>query len=225
MRQPFRDYWVRSMSEDQIADVADEWHNLALDTLGYEYFNIVEFIKKVLQKQLRRRDPLEIKFLPSDDPGPPARVSFKPLVLWVRVDIWAAARERDDPVARYILAHECGHVVLHDHDAKGFSDDPDQRIPENAQMRSAEWQADTFADHLLMPTSIVERCRNDEAVTRRCGVELARAGGRRRAVRTFWQRHGSSYLDRCDRCLGYNTLRIGPRVRCETCDQLVGATL
>jgi Zn-dependent peptidase ImmA (M78 family) len=53
------------------------------------------------------------------------------------------------------LAHEIGHIVLHEHDVKHFSSDPRIQIKFAQQENSAEWQANTFASHFLIPEPVL----------------------------------------------------------------------
>lgn len=214
------DYYVRHLGEDDIERVAHEWRARAIEYFRYDYFDVVEFIRKVLRGQLRKKDKLRIRFLPTDSPGPPARVSFRPLTLWVRVDIWSGARDNHDALSRYILAHECGHLILHDHDAKGFSGENGERIPQSDQERSAEWQADRFADHFLAPIEVVERLSTGGVAVERCGVPLEVALRRLGSVAQHWERWSKPCGMDCSRCYGCDTHRISNRIRCRTCGQV-----
>lgn len=219
------DYYVHPLSEEAIEAQADEWRARAVKALGYEYFNIVDFIRQVLRKSLKKGEQLRIKFMPADSPGPPAKVSFRPsLTLWVRVDVWAAA-EKGDPLARYILAHECGHLILHSNEAKGFSDESGQRIPDSDRERSAEWQADEFANDFLAPIQIVERLRDVHQVVVRCGVPREIASQRLADVVAYWEWKSRPFGMDCDACFGCDTHHISSRVRCRTCGRVSAAFL
>lgn len=211
------DHWVELRDEQQIENVARRWRRAAEQRYKSEFFNMVEFIKDLVQQGPSHPDYLRIKFFEKSHQGSPARVGFKPLTLWSHVDVWAAARDQNDEYSRYVLAHECGHIALHDHTAKAYSGVDGRRIPQENQLRSAEWQADRFADHLLMPTEIVERINNARDLAIRCGVELHRAESRIESVREYWMLNGQLNIDQCDGCLGYNTTRIQSRVRCNSC--------
>lgn len=211
------DYYVRLRDEDELVDRARRWRREAELVLSGDYFNMVDFVKKVLQRDLVKRDPLEIAFLPKDAAGPVAKVSFEPFRLSVNVLTWAAARAGDH-FARYVLAHETGHVVLHDNTAKGFSEATTERIPASNRISSAEWQADVFADHLLAPLHIVSRYRNAEEVAIRCGVPTYVAIRQLERVPAYWEREGQPYgCEPCENCLSYDTWVLDGRVRCRSC--------
>lgn len=68
--------------------------------------------------------------------------------------------------ARFTLAHELGHLVLH----QGVSFN---RVNPDAPpkiFRNSEWQSDVFSSHLLMPTHLVSGYRDPEVVARDFGV-------------------------------------------------------
>lgn len=182
---------------------------------GQDYFNMVEFIKQLIQRPKHRGGRLAVKFMTEDSPLP-AKVSFDPLTLHVRVDVWRAA-QTDEPWARWILAHECGHLILHDNYAKGFAIEGSARIPLDEQERSAEWQADRFADYLLMPTEILERLISPHDVAVRAGVEPQHAFRRFQQVSQFWERHGKQYGEQCCQCYNFSLSRIGCRTKCSIC--------
>ena len=214
------DHWVEPRDEQQIEKVARRWRSAAERLYQSEFFNMVEFIKDLVQQGPHHPDYLHIKFFEKSYVGPPAKVGYKPRTLWTRADVWAAARDLNDEYARYVLAHECGHIALHDHTAKAYSGPDGKRIPPESQFRSAEWQADRFADNLLMPIEVVERVNNAHDLAIRCGVELHRAQFRIEAVRDHWLLNGQAHLDQCERCFGYNTARIQSRVRCNSCGKV-----
>ena len=78
-------------------------------------------------------------------------------------------------MARFILAHEIGHLVLHDHYEYAFSQDAAIQVPYVADENSTEWQANKFAGHLLVPDHIATALCTVRDIVRQCGVlkELA----------------------------------------------------
>jgi Zn-dependent peptidase ImmA (M78 family) len=209
----FGDHWVKPLDEQSIEKIASGWRDLAKEFFEFDYFNIVDFVNKVFQRRFYRGERLRLKFMERSAVNP-AKVSYMPLTLHVRVDVWAAARA-DEPWARYVIAHECGHVVLHDHEAKGYSTPNAKRLPPEEFERSAEWQADRFADFLLAPTMIVDRQRAARAAAVRCGIPNEVAERRFAEVTVYWQENATLHdLSPCDECYGYEAFRIGSRVRC-----------
>lgn len=116
-------------------------------------FSVVDFITGPLKQRFRGR--LSIEILADDDllEGP-AEVAISKnksdLTLRVKKCIWIAASE-GDAEARRILAHEIGHIWLHQDERFRFSEvatDEHNFIP-NEEL--VEWQAHIFADNFLMP--------------------------------------------------------------------------
>jgi hypothetical protein len=145
------DYYVDFLSEDRIAASALEWRKAARNE-NYARFNIVRFVEDVLSKQTRR--PFKIEFFDAAEGEKPGYVTFNPRILHIDRETWRLA-DFGDPEARLIVAHEVGHLILHDHHAKAFSSDPALRIKFGEPEHSAEWQATAFAYHLLLPSHIV----------------------------------------------------------------------
>jgi IrrE N-terminal-like domain len=105
---------------------------------------------------IKRKGRLKIE-MPDDDPTEsPASVEFTPrLLMRVQESVWSRFQEgRNDE--RVVIAHEIGHVMLHSDDPKQFSRDAGLQITFAEQEYSVEWQANRFADHLLIPTRIAE---------------------------------------------------------------------
>ena len=116
-----RDHRVRIKDREAIARIAMAWWVVA-SKLGHS-FNICTFITDILAERLRYKGKLQIKFYSSERELPErAYVTFNPLTLHIVETIWRDAG-LGIPYARYILAHETGHIVLHDEFAVAFSDD------------------------------------------------------------------------------------------------------
>jgi transcriptional regulator with XRE-family HTH domain len=99
----------------------------------------------------------------------------------IREDVWMMA-EAGDGRARFTMAHELGHAVLHGNDlrqkdARAFRDVTctatagDKLIPGMKIYQSPEWQANVFASAFLMPKDAVkswvnsEQCQNPDYLT------------------------------------------------------------
>src|SRR5262249_25437440 len=131
----------------------------------------------------QKKGALKIEFydreFKEDDP---AFVSFDPLTLNVDRKIWADAKAGEE-YARYVIAHEVGHIVLHDHHAKSFSKDPSDQLRFADDGQSAEWQANTFARHFLLPDPVVQKIRDMTLLASLCLVPEAVALERILAVK------------------------------------------
>jgi Zn-dependent peptidase ImmA (M78 family) len=162
-----KDHLVSFDREESIAATALAWRKEAGHENSAE-FNIVKFIEDVLAKKFKRKGQLTIEFfdmIPGDDP---AFVTFQPAVtLHVDREIWELAK-LGDPKARYILAHEIGHILLHDHHAKAFASEPNSKL--YVKETSAEWQANTFAAYFLVPDALVLAHLNASELSASCSV-------------------------------------------------------
>lgn len=125
-------------------------------------FSVVDFISGPLKQRFRGR--LCIDVLADDGPlDGPAEVAISRnksnITLRVKNYIWTAASV-GDAEARRILAHEIGHIWLHQDERFRFSEvakDEHNFIP-NEEL--VEWQAHTFADNFLMPVSSISSFQN-----------------------------------------------------------------
>ena len=71
----------------------------------------------------------------------------------VKESVYNAACE-ENFYARRVLAHELGHYVLHcDDEVRFASVVPGEKLPEAC---NPEWQADVFADELLVPINMID---------------------------------------------------------------------
>lgn len=204
------DYKVTYRREETIAHVAARCLRAHNRTPPYN-FDITQFVETTLRILCEKKGSLRIHIF--DLPNKydePAHVTYRPPTLHIDRKIWTAAKNGDDHF-RYIIAHEIGHLILHDHDAKSFSSDPSLRIQFAEQEYSAEWQANTFADHFLVPAEAVEKFRDELLLSMICNVSVAVA--RRRLVRHF----GDGYGALCDNCGNFALVNCGARLRCRMC--------
>lgn len=168
------DCWVDLKFEPTIRSLVDEWR-LSGGIENKWQFNIVHFVENVIQKRYKAKGELQINFYDQVDGEPPAYVTYKPLTLNVDRTVWDLAL-RNDPDARWIIAHETGHIILHDHTAKPFSRNPHLlKLKNYMKENSAEWQADTWAFHLLMPDFILNCVEDAENLAFGCNVTLEHA--------------------------------------------------
>lgn len=149
---------------------------------------------------------------------PLAFVRYDPLRLSCDAEIWEEAR-LGEPRATYILAHELGHIVLHDSHAQSFNNNPDLHIKFADEQFSAEWQANTFADHLILPDYIIRRCKSIQDVIDSCNVEREFARRRWAAARLH------RYIgETCPQCANFTLVRNGTVVKCDTCGSTTGCS-
>lgn len=219
----FHDYKVAFRSEETLAAAAFACRRFA----GHEtmaHFNVVDFVEQVLPQILARKKkgPLKFKFFDMREGEKPASVTYNPLTLHVDREVWALAG-LGDPMARFIVAHEIGHILLHDHHAQGFSNDPSQRIKFVQQEERAEWQADTFASYFLITRCVLDAFWRPQAIAMACGVPTFLAEGRfeaaeeekRRSARCARARGYTG--DVCTNCGNFTLTANGTASKCDTC--------
>ncbi len=170
MLQALDDYKVDFLREQSIASTALAWRKEASNA-NYAFFNIVDFVIRILAKKTKR--PFKIVFFDAREGEKPAYVTFHPRTLHVDREVWRSAEEDGEPEARFIIAHEVGHLILHDHHAKAFSNNPDDRIRFAEKEYSAEWQANTFASYFLVPDHVMAAFRDFSELSKSCGANDA----------------------------------------------------
>jgi len=213
MHLALNDYEVIFRREETIAEIALDWRKESGEENSAD-FSIVKFVDSVLAKKFQKKDPLHFDFFDMEVGEKPAWVSYQPLTLHIDREVWEYAR-LGDPTSRFIVAHEVGHLILHDHHAKAFSSDTQARRNQIKEI-SAEWQANIFATHFLLPDHIVLAHNDPGDLAKSCSVtrELAkdRVGALGEATRPCPKIEG----DFCIRC-GDFTKRVNGSIRCTTC--------
>jgi hypothetical protein len=167
MSTVFQDHHVEFRYEESLGDTALEWRRAA----GNEndaYFNIVRFVLEVLATKLKK-GPLHIKFFERRANEKPAYVTYDPLTLHIDVETWELA-DLGEPAERFVVAHEVGHLILHDHDAKAFLNDASKYITFGGIGHSAEWQANVFASYLLVPNHVMAAYCDFDDLSKSCGT-------------------------------------------------------
>jgi len=94
--------------------------------------------------------------------------------MWIRSDVYDGACQgngRD----RFTIAHELGHLLLHNLPGMARKMKPASSI--KAYVNS-EWQANTFAGALLIPTNIAVDSRDPYEIAEVCGVSVDAASVR-----------------------------------------------
>jgi len=165
---------------------------------------------------MKRKGCLRIEIIEDEPHEFPAYVKFSPtLTLCVQKGVWSRFKEGRSK-ERVIIAHEIGHVMLHDDQAKPFvgNNDIKNRFAENEHY--AEWQADTFADHLLVPTRLAQRLDEIDKIAFTCNVPDDFASRRLASVRAIKKTLNSTQLaDFCKDCGGFGPVSQGVCTDCE----------
>jgi hypothetical protein len=190
------DYKVAYCSEETLARMA-----LRLRKKGGVQnaltFNVIRFLMGPFRSENRRE--FQVAFFDADSEDTPAYVTFNPLKLSISEDTWDLA-DAGEPRKRFVVAHEICHLYLHDHHGKRFSDDPRAILRWVQPEYSSEWQANTFAAHLLLPDHIVSRFDDPNELARLCDVPLSIATTRFQAVHhamTSPVRRASGFCPEC----------------------------
>lgn len=209
-----RDHRVRIKTREAIAKIAMAWWAVA--NRGGHSFNICEFVLGPLSKLLTK-GRLKIDFYDRNSGDDPAYVTFKPLTLHIDRKIWKAA-SNGEAYARYIVAHEIGHIVLHDEFASAYSDEEAAQLKYLQDEESGEWQANVFAGYFLAPDHVVLKLRDIDVIAGLCVItdELA-------ARRLDEAKNAKVPLNRvyegeiCGSCGGFTLVREGTYLRCDSC--------
>lgn len=146
----FSDSKATLRSRDTVARTAE----LARERAGLSNelnINLVDYINGFLK--LRLKIPLDVNICEQIDDGAEAFVKFfreDNVQLNVRKEIWIQAKQ-NFPRARFILAHEVGHIVMHKNDALAYSSAPYSLVRALSEEERVEPQANWFADEFLAP--------------------------------------------------------------------------
>lgn len=135
---------------------------------GAPYFDVVRIMDVWLTKQW---EGYALQLLPREEMGADLGKTYPDdRIVQVREDVYDDAC-RGDGFARFTMAHELGHVLLH-------RDIPMKRVVQKTEVKpynSSEWQADTFAGELLMPIPAVLSCPGEASLVDLCGVSFSAA--------------------------------------------------
>jgi hypothetical protein len=219
------DYKVDFMSEERIERIGVSWHRHACKPGAYS-FNIVEFVTNELVPYFAPKDGLKIEFFDREfTQDDPAYVSFKPRTLHVDRQIWRDAL-KGESYARVVIAHEVGHLLLHDGRAQAFSNDPSLRIRFSQKQYSAEWQANCLAGHLLIPDDVIRKFNDEELLIGFCGVTRELARNRMLEFNKRSRCSTSRYTgDACSDCGSFSMIPNGVTLKCDICGKVVEMSL
>jgi uncharacterized protein DUF955 len=231
---------VRFRSEEEIADIAARcWaisrrqRPFTFDVVGFlTEVLLLEGIDYVVPTRGRKKGRLAIKFFDREfTQDDPAYVEFaknqRDNYVTLNADkcIWRKAK-RGDSDACEILAHEIGHILLHDHYANAFSSDVTQQklFAGTSKEDFAEWQAITFASHLMVPTYVAQRFPRIDILTAATNAPERLVAARLETVKNTKKILSAIYEeDVCSRCGNLTLLRSGHLITCATCGGVIPA--
>lgn len=119
-----------------------------------------------------------------------------------------------------MLAHEIGHILLHDHYANAFSSDKDAQVVFVGSTKEdfAEWQAITFAGHLLLPTHVVRKFNDALILAAASNAPDRLIKDRLAAVQSMKKVLSRNYEGHvCGTCSNFTLVRSGNWTKCDTC--------
>lgn len=213
---PYRDYQVATRAEEGIALIAKKLR-LKHHQNGFDKFDIVEFVEMTLLHETPRGFTLELDSSLEEAAYVRQSMTGGHSTLYVCRSVWEGAKQgvRDDV---FVIAHEAGHLMLHDILIQSFSNSDEDHRPKFVTQAedSAEWQANKFADHLLAPSEIIQRVRDPEMIMTKCRVSRSTAERRVRDVAEEDWRYKYEG-DACPECCNFTVIRTGTRLKCRTC--------
>lgn len=188
-------------------------------------FNICDFVlRQLCEHSSTKGRPLELDIYERSDGGDdPAYVTFKPLTLHVDKKVWEDAN-LGKGYARYIVAHEIGHIVLHDEFAAAFSDEEAAQLKYLQDEESGEWQANVFAGYFLVPDHVALKFKDIEVIAGLCVVDDDVADKRLREAMAVKITLNPFYEGEiCASCGNFTLLRKGIYLSCDTCGTIAGS--
>ncbi|WP_157669316.1 ImmA/IrrE family metallo-endopeptidase [Chitinibacter sp. GC72] len=153
---------VPAQSCDSIASIVEALRT-GCKVNGVIKFPIVEALELLVAEGFQ--------VLPIDEMGENEGLTYPDSgVVCIREDVYEKAVD-GDPRARFTLAHELGHLVLHKNIGLARSNSNlVMKIYENS-----EWQADEFAGQLLAPDHIIAKMKTAAEIAAKCGISLSSA--------------------------------------------------
>jgi predicted SprT family Zn-dependent metalloprotease len=170
-------------------------------------FDVVNYARTLAQKEILKTGKLNIQFYKASSKDSPAYVTYNPTTLHVDYVTWQEA-DGGVPDARFIIAHELGHIVLHDHYAQPFSGIKKDWI--QFDQESAEWQANVFAEYFLISDVELKTYMSLFELGMHCSVDKSVAT---RRVQAKYKACGYS----CPECRADSVIQIGITQKCFEC--------
>jgi hypothetical protein len=188
----------------------------AASTQGHS-FNICEFVLGALTERFNAKGRLKIEFYDRCKNDDPAYVTFEPLTLHIDRRVWSSAAA-GQAYARFIVAHEIGHIVLHDQFAVAFSQGGQAQLNYLQDEESGEWQANVFAGYFLAPDHLVLKLQDPDVIAGLCVItdelavkRLSEASANKSVLSPTYEG------DMCGECGNFTLLRNGTCMKCDTC--------
>lgn len=208
------DYIVEPRSSAMIAaQIAELKSRTPVDHNGR--VRVTDFIKSLVEDGFNGRK-LKLKLFTAPENAPQSELAFVNNILFELCcdqELWNDA-EIGEPLARFILAHEIGHIILHTNKRSTRYYSPISASDRKAKKEHySEWQANEFALQFLIPSNAL--CANVTTydIARRFGVETDIAD---RAIHSIKERfiYNGDYCPKC----GNQTIAVNSNiVICDEC--------
>ncbi len=201
-----RDCKFNFRSTASLKDTADEWRGALLGDVQRPDFSVTDCVRRLTKGRFLKSGQPKLRFYKDEDDALLAYVTHNPPILHCRYSVWSDADE-GIPAARFILAHELGHLTQHDYYPLGFSNEEKSIWPEG---HSGEWQANNFGWYFLISDEWVERYVVPSKIAIYCAVELWVAKQRLgRRLRTIG--------DPCPKCGDFAVMEAKELYLCDSC--------
>jgi hypothetical protein len=172
MNTPFRrDHSTRiSLSEESVKEKAN-CARTVLDPSLRADFNIVDVLEYLTRNSVYKWGKLKIRIFPATEGEDLTFVELTEAGKTLHVDgeLWDDAKI-GEPKSRYMLAHELGHLVLHDCYVQPYSDEKKSIYGEG---NSTEWQAHAFARHFLLHDNHLKVGLTPLQIAMSCSVDVS----------------------------------------------------
>ena len=183
-------------------------------------FNVVEYIDHFLAPALGNR--FELNLFTMTEGQPKAHVNFNSKTGITKLNvsklIWNQGKF-NVPDAKYVLAHELGHIFMHRHDKLAFSNNNQSILKSLPDEDRAEPQADLFADIFLVHDDLIEDYHSAQNIQQNFRVPSDCANRRMLFVNDKKRRNYKGELlgDLCRSCGSMTLVRDNTVTKCTSC--------
>lgn len=204
------DYFIPFLSDESIFKVAARIRQVTKQS-DAKQFDVIAALDYLTRNELTGKGRLKIRPLPPEKVAP--YVTFQPLTLWVDDETLEFAR-LGDPESIYKLAHELGHILLHDHHAMHFTEVSELKLKYAQDEESAEKTAHKFARLVQLPKHWVDIFDNAETLARECNVPKIIAELR---IADVEKAKKKPLGDFCIRCFNFSLVTNESSSKCTNC--------
>lgn len=221
-----RNFIVRRRSARELFTRAEEMRNKALEKYG-DRFDVTRVIERLSIEVNGVDNPISIELASSDEfLEAPAIANLDTYKMDVYGTIWEAAKNGLAD-ARFVIAHELAHFVLHNKAETGFTPISDERSISDDPYSTSEFQANLFAAFFLVGEKALKRTTDPRVIEIIANVDYEVA---ELACRIFDQeiKQRVSVLkfegEACPECANFTLVRNGTCLKCDTCGSTTGCS-